>query len=108
MEFVPMLVLAALVGKFIDFLKGITNRDWNQVLTQAVVWIGGIVAVVLFAHSAFGAAVPVFNGMTLASMGLVEQTIIGLSATSVMSVTYDFKKSFDNNDTAKQAPLTKL
>lgn len=108
MEFVPMVVLGALVWKFVDFLKALTNKDWNSVVTQSVAWIAGIAAVVLFAHSAFGAAIPVWSGMTLASMGGVEQAIVGLSATSLMSVGYDFKKGLDNSDSAKQPPLTTL
>lgn len=104
MEFVAITVLGALVWKFVDFLKYLKNHDWNAVLTMLSVWVAGVVAVLLFAHSDFASLVSV-GSATLASLGTVSQVIIGLSATSLMSVGYDFKKSLDNTDSAKTPSL---
>lgn len=106
MGFVPLAVFGALVWKFVDFLKALTNRDWNTVVTQLVVWVAGIAAVMLFAHSDFAANISVMDGgMTLATLGGVGQLIVGLSAASLVSVGVDVKKALDNSDSAAQPPL---
>ncbi len=105
MEFVPLVVLGALVYKFTDFLKYLKAGDWNAVGTQAVVWAAGIAAVALFAHSGFAADIPVFGDMTLATTAFAEQIIIGLSASSLFSTVYDAKKAVDGTDSAKTPSL---
>lgn len=105
MEFIPLLALGALVYKFVDFLKYAKAKDWNATLTQAIVWVSGIGAVALFASSGFAGDIAVFNGLTLANAGLVEQVILGLSAGSLFSAGYDAKKAIDNNDSAKTPSL---
>jgi hypothetical protein len=105
MEFIPLVVLGALVYKFTDFLKYLRAGDWNAVATQAIVWTAGIAAVALFAHSAFAGDIPVFGDITLATTAFAEQAIIGLSASSLFSAAYDAKKALDSTDSAKTPSL---
>lgn len=108
MEFVPLIALGVLLWKLVDFFKFLRAKDWNAVVTQAIVWVCGIAVVILFAHSAFGDAIPVFNGLTLSGLGATEQAIVGLTVSSAGSVGYDFKKARDDSDSAKTPPLTNL
>ena len=108
MGFVPFAMLVALFYKITVFIKAVTNKQWNDVITQVIVWGAGIAGVMLFAASSFAGSIPVFDTTTLASMGIVEQVIIGLSFASVASAAFDVKKAIDNTDSAKTLPLTKL
>jgi hypothetical protein len=105
MDFVPLAVLGALVYKFVDFLKFITNKDWNGVKTQIVAWCSGIVGIALFAKSDFSSVIT-FGDLSLQSINFASQVILGLSATSIFSAFYDLKKSIDSSDSAKTSPLT--
>lgn len=105
MDFIPLAVLGALVYKFTDFLKYLKAGDWNAVGTQLVVWVAGVAAVALFAHSAFAGNIPVFGDLTLATTAFAEQIIIGLSASSLFSAAYDAKKAIDGSDSAKTPSL---
>ncbi len=107
MNFVPIVLLGALVYKFTDFLKFLKAGDWNAVGTQLVVWVSGIAAIALFAHSSFAADIPVMGSMTLASLGFAEQVIVGLSASSLFSAANDAKKAIDGTDSAKTPSLFK-
>ena len=105
MEFVPVLVLGALVLKFTDFLKLVSAKDWNAVTTQLTAWGSGIVGVLLVAQTDFASAVPVGED-TLATLNGWSLIVAGLSLASTASVGYDVKRAIDNNDSAKMPPLT--
>lgn len=105
MEIVTGLVaLGALVVKFTDLLKFLTNKDWNAAITQIVVWVAGFAAVGLFAQTVLADGVE-FGGVTLADMNLATLAYIGLTIGSAGSVAYDFKRARDDADTAKTPPL---
>lgn len=107
MDFVPLVALGALIWKVMDFLKAAKNKDWNVVLTQAIAWIAGIVCVVAFAASSnFGGDITVMGDLTLSSLSVIEQVIIGMVLSSSVSVGFDLKKALDNSDSAKTPPLT--
>lgn len=108
MEFVVGLgALVALAWKFVDFSKQVTNKDWNAALTQVYMWLAGLVAVLLGANAdAFEAIIIPGMEKPLGDLNFWSLVIIGLSFTSVGSVAYDFKKAFDNSDSAKMPPLT--
>lgn len=100
--------LAALVWKFVDFLRLLSHfaTEKSAVITQLTAWGGGIVAVELFAHSDFGKNVTIgtttldkYSGMTL--------LIIGLMASSIASAAVDYKQARDTTDSAAKPPLLK-
>lgn len=92
-------LLLALVWKFTDFLKHLTSRDTNAVVTQLVAWVGGFVAVVLFAHSAYAPHL-VIHGLRFNHVSWVDQLLAGLLIGSAGSASYDLKKALDQTDTA--------
>jgi hypothetical protein len=104
MEFAPLALLGALVYKFVDFLKFCRVKDWNSAGTQAVAWLAGILAITLFANSDFSAGIDL-GGRSLGSLNFVSQVIVGLSATSLFSAFYDFKRAIDGTDSAKTPAL---
>lgn len=104
MEFVPLALLGALVYKFVDFFKYVRIGDWNAAGTQVIAWLGGVVAVVLFAKTNFGATIDL-GGQPLSTLNFASQLVIGLSATSLFSAFYDFKSAVDRTDSAKTPAL---
>lgn len=106
MPVVPLLSLAALVNKFTDFLKFLTNKDWNAAVTQLTVWAGGVVAVFLASATlwAHGKGFDV-GGIQITDLNGWSKLYAGLSASSVGGVAYDFKKARDDKDSAKTPAL---
>lgn len=105
MDFVPVVVLGALVFKFVDFLKLVHAKDWNATVTQLTVWASGVGAVVLVAQTDFASAVPI-GEFTLATLNGWSLIVAGLSTASTASVGYDVKRALDSADSAKMPPLT--
>lgn len=99
--------LIALTWKFIDFLKNLTPKDhnYNAAITQVVVWIAGLVAVLLFGESQLGEGVTV-GTQTLENADTATKIIVGLMVGSIASSAVDIKKAIDGSDSAKQPPLT--
>ena len=104
MEFVPVVVLGALVLKFTDLLKLLSAKDWRAAITQLTAWASGVAGVALVAQTDFASAVPV-GDFTLATLNGWSLIVAGLSLASTASVGYDVKRAIDNNDTAKMPPL---
>lgn len=104
MEFVPVVVLAALVKKATDTIKYITNGDVNAFVTQLVVWAIGIAFTILFAHSDFGNSIEI-AGTNLSGLNVWSQVLVGLNVASVGSVGWDAIKAFDNTDSAATPSL---
>lgn len=102
--FVPMLALVALVKKFIDFAKYLTNRDVNGAITQIVVWGSGVVAVCLFAQTDWAEGI-IFAGRTLADMNFASQLAVGLGLGSTAGVVTDVIKASDDSDSAAMPKL---
>lgn len=107
MEFVPVLVLGALVLKFTDFLKLVHAKDWNAVITQLVAWGSGVAGAALIAQTDFAGAVPI-GEFTLATLNGWSLIVAGLSLASTASVGYDVKRALDSSDSAKMPPLTDI
>lgn len=100
-EIVPVVLLGAVVTKFVDFLKGLRNKEWNNALTQLVVWVAGVVGVFLFAETQWSN----LGFLDLATANVFDKTVLGLEASSLFSVAVDFRKAFDQTDSAKTSPL---
>ena len=88
MEFVPFIAMLALVKKVIDFLKYVTNRDLNGVITTGLSWVGGVVVVLLFAASDFAEGIPV-GDTTIAALNFASLVIIGMSIGASAGVAAD-------------------
>lgn len=103
-EFIPAVAMAALIKKFIDFAKYITNKDVNGAVTQLVVWAAGVVAVCLFAQTDWADTIA-FAGQALSKLNFASQLAIGLGLGSVAGVATDAIKARDNTDSAAMPPL---
>lgn len=106
MPLVPIAALAALVVKFTDFLKALTNKDWNAAVTQVTVWLGGVAALFLASATVWAKG----KGFTLGDIPLTDldaasKVFGGMSISSIGGVVYDYKKARDNSDSAVQPTL---
>jgi len=104
--FVPAVAMFALIKKLIDFLKFITNQDWNGAATQAAVWLSGVLVVWLYAQTDWAETFS-FAGITLAAMNFASLVALGIGLGSSASVATDFIKSRDTTDSAAMPPLFK-
>lgn len=104
--FVPLAALGSTVFVFVNFLKYLTNRDWNAAATQITAWAAGIGAVALFANAQLANGI-VVGTIPLAHLDFWSQVALGLSATSVLSTFNEAKKAVDHTDTAMTPPLFK-
>lgn len=103
---VPIVLLAALGGKVLDFIKYLTNRDWNAVVTQASAWATGIVLTfVASAANVFDGLVVPGLDQTFQDLNGASKVLVGSALLSLLSVAYDFKKAFDGTDSAKTPSL---
>lgn len=98
------ITIPALIFVVVNFVKAIVNGDHNAWITQLVVWFAGFLAIVLFAHSQFGTGINI-GGVLIAKTSWADQVLLGLLLGSVGSTANEFKKAFDNNDTATTHPL---
>lgn len=99
-----LLLIGALVGKVTDFLKALVNKDWNAVITMLVVWVAGVLVTLLFAASDLALTVPGID-VDIHAANTATLVIIGVMASSLFSVVYDFKKAIDQTDSAATPPL---
>ena len=105
-DWIPLVALTGLISSVINFVKYISARDKNGIVTQVAVWLAGVLAVVLFAHTAFADTVPV-GGVSLDQVNVWTQIFVGLTIGGVASFATDVRKALDNNDTAAKPPLVK-
>lgn len=91
-------LIAAVVKKFVDFVRQLRGRDTSAIVTQLLAWVLGVVAVYLTAHVDFASAVE-FANMSLDDMSLWTQTVLGVLVGSVGSVAKDGLKALDNSQT---------
>lgn len=101
MEILSFASIVALSVKFTDFLKYLTNKDRNALITQLTVWVSGVAAVVLarLADITAGIEVP-GTGASFGSLDVWSAVFVGLGLSSAGSFLYDFKKSRDNLDSS--------
>jgi hypothetical protein len=100
------LVFAALVLKLVDLLKYIKAGDGNGLLTLAIGFVAGIAAVAIVGETQWNDEIKI-GDETLETMSRVSKVVLGLVATSVAAVVYDFKKAVDHTDSARTPRFTK-
>ena len=99
MDFVPLVVLSALVKKLIDTVKYAAAGDLNAVSTQILTWLSGIAVVAVAAHSDIAQTLAV-NGFTLGSLNGWSQVLVGVNLASTASVGWDVIKAVDASNSA--------
>lgn len=105
-DWIPLVALIGLVTSVINFVKYIRNGDTNGWVTQAAVWLAGVIGIVLFSHTTYADSVS-FGGHSLDTVNIWTQVFIGLTLGGVAAFAVDIKKALDNNDTAAKPPLVK-
>lgn len=97
MEFVPVIAMAALTLKIIDFLRYCRAADINGVFTQLAAWIAGIVVVLLVSQTNWADGIAI-GDKSLASLGFWSLVFYGLTAGSTASFVKDTLKAVDNHN----------
>jgi len=105
-EFVPVLVMLATVKKLVDFVRYAKASDWNGVVTQLVVWVGGVAVVALAAHTEWAGGIE-FGGVTLAGMGWASLILVGIFVGSAASTGQDALKAVDGRQSESKPTLIK-
>lgn len=104
MDFAPLVVALALVWKVVDFVKHVRVRDIDAVVAQASVWVAGVIVTFLLAATDFASGVDI-GDRSLDGLNAWSLVLLGLSIGSTGSVAYDFKRAFDNSDSAAMPSL---
>lgn len=99
MEFLPVVAMAALTLKIIDFLRYVRAADINGIVTQAAAWFAGVVVVLLVARTDWADGVSV-GDMSLGTLGFWSLVFYGLAAGSSASAVKDTLKAVDNTNSA--------
>lgn len=104
MDFAPLVVALALVWKVVDFIKACRVRDVDAIVSQSAVWGAGVLVTFLLAATDFASGVTI-GDLNLDALNAWSLVLLGLSIGSTGSVAYDFKRAFDNSDSAAQPSL---
>lgn len=99
MDFVPLLVMSALVKKLVDFVKYITANDWNAVVTQIVAWIAGIALAFVGADSDWAQNI-IINGLPLSNLNNWSLVFVGVNVASLAGFGWDTLKAIDGSNSA--------
>jgi hypothetical protein len=99
MDFVPLLVMTALVKKGVDFVKYVANRDVNAVVTQIVAWGMGIALAFIAANSAWAESI-LINGIPLSVLSGWSLAFVGVNIASLAGFGWDTIKALDGSNSA--------
>lgn len=99
MEFLPVVAMAALTLKVVDFLRYLRAADINGVMTQLTAWVAGVAVVLLVAQTDWADGIAV-GDMNLHTLGFWSLLFYGLSAGSGASFVKDTLKAVDNSNSA--------
>lgn len=98
-QFIPVLAMAALTLKVIDFVRYLRAADVNGITTQLAAWVAGVVVVLLVAQTDWADGITV-GDMNLHTLGFWSLVFYGLSAGSAASFAKDSLKAVDNTNSA--------
>lgn len=99
MDFIPLVLVASVIKKVIDFVKYLAGGDVNAVVTQLVAWAAGVGMAFLTANSDYGTEIMV-NGRSLSSLNGWALTLLGLNIASLAGVGWDTIKAIDSSNSA--------
>jgi hypothetical protein len=100
-EFVPLVVATALVWRLVTFGKQLLAGELRAAVTQVFVWAAGIGVAFLLAASDFAGGVEV-AGASLEVLNAASLVLFGVALGSTASTAYEFKKAFDQTDSATE------
>lgn len=99
-----IVLVGALVYAFVNFLKKLSGRDWNGVVTQLVAWTAGVGAVFLASAAHLEGNIP-GTSIGLQALNAAAKIVLGLQAASIFGVVHDVKQAVDNTDTSVEPRL---
>lgn len=99
MEFVPVLAMAALTLKGMDFFRYLRAGDTNGVLTQLFAWVLSTLVVMLVAQTDWADGVAV-GDRSLGTINIWSLLFVGLAVGSGASFIKDTLKSVDNHNSS--------
>jgi hypothetical protein len=99
MDFVPLIVLTAMIKKIVDTLKYTVSGDLNAVVTQIVAWAAGVALAFVAANSDWGDTIMV-NGQSLASLNGWSLAFVGVNLASLAGFGWDTLKAIDHTNSA--------
>lgn len=106
MDFVPLLVGAAMVAVLVDVVRSARSQEWNGVITPLAAWAIGILIVFLLGESDFGSDLPIGDtGHTVGDVNGFSLILLGFAFGSVAAKGVDLIKAVDNTDSQKRPPL---
>jgi hypothetical protein len=106
---IALLAVALLANKIIELLKDMRAGNWNGALTLLSLFVAGVAALTLAAHAMVTETMTIPGvEKQLGQLDFASLVLLGLMITSTGSTVYDFKKAFDQTDSARQPPLTTL
>lgn len=105
MEVFTAATLALLIVKVVSFLKFLLARSWNDALTQAVVWVGGTVVLLIAAQADVTQGLVIWGTQRLGALDFWSLVLAGLSLSSTGSFGFDVKSAIDNTDSAAEPQL---
>lgn len=80
MDFVPLLVGAAMVAMLIDVVRSARGGDWNGVVTPITAFVAGVFVAWLLSESDFAATVKIGDtGLTLADLNFASLVLFGFA-----------------------------
>lgn len=99
MEFIPVVAMATLTLKIVDFARYVRARDINGIVTQLAAWLAGVLVVLLVAQTDWADGVTI-GAMSLGKLGFWSLVFYGLAAGSGASTVKDTLKAVNPNDTS--------
>ena len=80
MDFVPLLVGAAMVAMLIDVVRSARGGDWNGVVTPVTAFVAGVFVAWLLSESDFASTVVIGDtGLTLADLNFASLVLFGFA-----------------------------
>jgi hypothetical protein len=80
MDFVPLLVGAAMVAMLVDVIRSAKGGDWNGVLTPLVAFGAGVLVAWLLSESDFASEITIGDtGLTLANINGASLVLFGFA-----------------------------
>ena len=92
MEFVPLLVAAALILALVNLYKQAVAGDWQKVGVQVVSWGVGIAVAFLLAESDWASSVLIGSGdaaVPLSTLNPFSVVLVGVALAAVANLGYD-------------------
>lgn len=106
MDFVPILVAAAMVAVLVDVVRSARGGDWNGVITPLAAFAIGILVAFVLGESDFGEGIPIGDtGETFGSVNGFSLVLLGFALGSVAAKGVDLLKALDTSDTQRKPHL---